>query len=172
MKVSSYANRGVAFEELIELANNQYRNKGIAVIHKVPSKWIPIRNNKGKVVTAKIDEKASVDFIGKYGDIPIAFDAKSISKDNRWYFRLMPEHQVEFLRDWNTEGSLSFVLLGFWKTKEFFAVPFEFFDERRNVWLDGGKASLTLEELRELFPTIKINQKRGIVLDYLKVLSK
>lgn len=171
MNVSSYANRGVALENLIELANKQYRKKGIAVIHKVPSKWIPIRNKKGRVVTAKIEEKAAVDFMGRYKNIPIAFDAKSVSKDNRWYFRNLPEHQFDFLKDWHTGDSLSFILLGFWRTEEFFVLPFEFIKERRDIWLNGGRASLQLEELRELFPVVKI-QNKGVVLNYLSALGE
>lgn len=166
-----YANRGVALEDLIEISNKQYRKKKIAVIHKVPSKWLPIRNGKGKIISAKIEEKASLDFLGRYKDIPIAFDAKSVTKDDKWYFRNLYEHQYEFLRDWHTGVSLSFILLGFWKTEEFFVLPFEFIDERRNIWLNGGQASLRLDELRELFPAVRI-QSRGIPLDYLSVLSK
>lgn len=170
MNFSNHANRGVLLEDLIELANQQYRKKGIAVIHKVPSKWIPIRNGKGKIVSAKIDEKAAVDFIGRYGGTPIAFDAKSVAKDDKWYFRFMPDHQFEFLKDWHKDGAKSFLLIGFWKTEEFFVIPFEFLEEKRTVWLNGGAASLKLEELRELFPVVRI-KNRGIVLDYLKALT-
>jgi len=122
----SYANRGTVLEELIKISNIQYRRKGIALIHKVPSEWLPIRNSKGRIVSAKIEEKASVDFIGRDRDIPIAFDAKSVAKGDRWYLRRLEEHQYRFLKDWETGRARSFILLGFWETKEFFLIPFKF----------------------------------------------
>ncbi|MFC9540743.1 hypothetical protein ACFTQ7_12750 [Lysinibacillus sp. NPDC056959] len=38
-KNTSYANRGAAFERLIIMANNKYRNSGIADIRKVPRQY-------------------------------------------------------------------------------------------------------------------------------------
>jgi recombination protein U len=61
-QVTSFANRGMALEELIAAANWSYRQKKIAVIHKVPSEWLPIRNRSGKIISAKITKKAAVDY--------------------------------------------------------------------------------------------------------------
>ncbi|MGB4412127.1 MAG: Holliday junction resolvase RecU [Atribacterales bacterium] len=171
MNVSTYANRGVALEDLIKLANEQYRKKGIAVIHKIPSKWVPIRNKKGKIVSAKIDEKAGLDFMGRYKHMPIAFDAKSVTKGNRWYLKNLSKHQFNFLKDWHTDKTPGFLLLGFWETEEFFVIPFDFLSQRWDKWLIGGPASFKLEELREVFPVIRI-QQHGVILDYLSVLDR
>ncbi|MDD4747962.1 MAG: Holliday junction resolvase RecU, partial [Salinivirgaceae bacterium] len=46
----------------------------------------PIRDYTGKIVTAKVEHKAAVDFLGVYKGIPIAFDAKH-TKDKRISFR-------------------------------------------------------------------------------------
>ncbi|OPL10236.1 MAG: hypothetical protein AVO34_11560 [Firmicutes bacterium ML8_F2] len=161
----SFANRGSALEELVELANIQYRRLGIAVMHKVPSKWIPIRNKHGKLISAKIEEKAAVDFMGRYFNIPIAFDVKSVLKDTRWYLKNIEHHQLKFLVDWETGTARSYVLLGFWKTEEFFFLPFRYVHEKYLRRLAKGPASLKLDDLREEFPIIKI-QNKGIILDY------
>lgn len=39
-----FANRGRDFEELIELSNRQYAHQGLAMVHKVPTAWKPIRS--------------------------------------------------------------------------------------------------------------------------------
>lgn len=149
------------------MANIQYRRLGIAVIHKVPSKWIPIRDNGGKIVTAKIEERAAVDFIGRYMNIPIAFDAKSVLKDTRWYLRNVKQHQFDFLRDWESDISKSYILLGFWKTEDFFFLPFSYFLKKHNNYTKGGPASLKLGDLKKEFCPIRINEK-DVILDYLQ----
>lgn len=165
--MNSYANRGLALEDLAILANKQYRQQGIAVIEKIPSSWLPIRNGQGKIVTAKIEARAPVDFIGRYQNMPIAFDAKSVSKGNRWYWSKLPMHQYEFLRDWEAGQARSFILLGFWQQEEFFFLPFWFIKEGYEKHLARtGPASLLLQDLERLFPVIRPSEK-GIVLDYL-----
>ena len=85
MKAWGQANRGRPFEQLIEMANTQYRNKKIAVIHKVPTAWIPLRDGRGRIVSAKVEEKAAVDFLGTYCGQSLAFDAKHCSDERiRW----------------------------------------------------------------------------------------
>jgi len=74
----SYANRGLALEEPIVRANEVYCSRKLAVVHKVPTAWIPIRGSNGKIISAKVEKKASVDFLGhvklKEKTVPIAFD--------------------------------------------------------------------------------------------------
>jgi len=166
----SYANRGLALEDLIETANRQYFMQNIAIIHKVPSKWIPIRNKDGKIVTAKIETRSIVDFIGRYYDMPIAFDAKSVLNEEKWYLRNLEDHQYQFLKKWETEKSKAFVLFGFWKTEEFFFVPFRYIHLKRLLWKKGGPASIKLQELRRDYPVIPLNKGRT-VLDYLSVID-
>jgi len=82
-----FANRGRDLEELIELSNQQYASRGLAVVHKVPTAWKPIRNSSGKVITAKVDkdEFAGVDFLGCYQGRALAFDAKHTNDHRiRW----------------------------------------------------------------------------------------
>ena len=154
-------------EELIELSNMQYSSRGIAEIQKIPSRWIPIRNTSGKIVSAKIEQQSTVDFIGRYGNTPIAFDAKSVQSETKWYLRNLEQHQFEFLDKWQ-QGGLSFVLLGFWVTEEFFLLPFNYVQNKYNTWKKGGVASVKLEELKQSFPVVKPGGK--VALDYLSVI--
>lgn len=78
---NTYGNRGMSFESLIEYANRQYRQDGIAVIEKQHTLCKPLRNGTGRIVSAKYEEKATVDFMGRYGERPIAFEAKHCSAD-------------------------------------------------------------------------------------------
>lgn len=143
------ANRGLALEELIVQANEAYRSRKLAVIHKVPTAWVPIRGPNGRVVSAKVEEKASVDFLGHVktpgGPLPLAFDAKEISKGDRWPLAKLEPHQYEYLRDCAETGAFSFVLLGFWELQRFFVLPFPELKKRWEEWKGNtGPASVAV----------------------------
>lgn len=145
------ANRGRAFEDLIERANALYRARGLAVIHKVPTEWIPIRGPRGKIAAAKVERKAAVDFLGHVllpsgRALPVAFDAKEVSRGRRWYLAKLEEHQFEYLADCAATGAAAFVILAFWETGRFFALPFPELERRRAIWKAGGSASMRAGE--------------------------
>ena len=50
---ASKANRGKPFEDFINFANEKYQAKGIAVMHKVPTEFIPLRGAHGQVANCK-----------------------------------------------------------------------------------------------------------------------
>lgn len=152
--ILTYANRGQALEELIKLQNNKYARQGIAVITKIPTEWIPIRNHAGKIVTAKVENKSTVDFLGIYQGIPIAFDSKH-TKDKRISWKRLEPHQWEFLLQWEKCGGIAFVLVG-WDMRQFFVIPI-------SEWGHEGK-SLLLPELQPV-------PLRGGLPDYLATIS-
>ena len=146
----NHANRGLVLEELIKLDNTGYRSRRIAVIHKVPSQWLPLRNNN-KIASAKITEKAAVDFMGTVmthsGSISVVFDAKEVSKGNRWYLSKLEQHQYEFLRDSHNVGVYSFLLIAYWELQEYYVLPFASLDKRWREWkAKTGPASIKAGE--------------------------
>ena len=62
---NTYGNRGMSFEGLIEYASRQYRQDGTAIIEKQHTLCKPLRNGTGRIVSAKYEEKATVDFMGR-----------------------------------------------------------------------------------------------------------
>lgn len=143
----AYANRGLALEQLVARSNEVYRLRQVGVIHKVPTAWIPLRGRNGKIVSAKVDKKASVDFLGHFlfpsGPLPLAFDAKEVSKGTRWPLSKLEEHQYEYLRDAALTGAAAFLLIGFWEPQQFFVLPFSELDVRWRSWKAGvGPASV------------------------------
>ncbi|AEG14369.1 Recombination protein U [Desulfofundulus kuznetsovii DSM 6115] len=145
------ANRGRALEDLVRAANARYRALKRAVIHKVPTAWVPIRGPNGKIVSAKVEEKASVDFLGHLflpsGPLPLAFDAKEASRGDRWPLSKLEPHQYEYLRDCALTGAFSFVLVAFWELNKFFVLPFPELEKRWEAWKDRtGPASVRAGE--------------------------
>lgn len=102
---------------------------------------------KKKIVSAKITEQAVVDFIGhiftRNGSLPVCFDAKEVTKEKRWYFRRLEEHQYEYLRDRYLTGAYSFVLIAFWDLQSFYVLPFKELDRLWKGWkAKTGPASI------------------------------
>lgn len=191
MKVVSHANRGKGFESYITHANNAYRNDGVAVIEKQYVEMLPIRDRTGRVVSCKVGEKSSVDYIGRLWSTPIAIEAKE-TQAGAIRFDAVKRHQAAFLEDFMAGGrGISLVVVSF-DTRRFFAVPAVFWLVARKAWQDAqrkgrrkadkitvtchgqtwttpGKASATPEDLLPEWE-ITLNGRYG--LHYLKDAKK
>ena len=138
--MNTYANRGMTLESIVKYVLDRYRMYGEAVITKQNTKFIPIRNRKGQVTNCKVDEKATVDFIGRCGSIPVAFEAKETST-NRISFNEVQDHQARFLDDWIMDPeAAAFVLVSFKNLDKFYAVPWMFWKAARDAWNDKDMA--------------------------------
>lgn len=165
MRAVSQANRGQVLEYMLQLSNDQYRARGMALVHKVPTAWVPLRDRFGKVVNAKVETKAAVDFLGVSGQgVPLAFDAKETA-DDRWPLRHIENHQAYFLEQWHACGGAAFIVVRFWRRDRTYLVPWPELGDRLNKWKEGGAASISLDDLRQTRPSI-ITTARA-VLDYL-----
>jgi recombination protein U len=176
--MTNYANRGMQFEEFVEYANARYRHHGIAVVEKQHTNFIPIRNRYGKVISCKVEQKATVDFMGRYRNIPVAIEAKNTNSD-RIRFSEVKDHQAQFLNDFVGEHDLGFgaVLVSF-NMRKFFLVPWHFWAAARDMWEKNrgekayvieygmswqtpGKASVSADELLPEWE-VKPNNKYGL----------
>ncbi len=118
--------RGSAFEELINMTNEQYRKEGLALIQKIPTpiKPIEIDSDKHVIKLAYFEQKSTVDYIGVMGGIPICFDAKECGKKSLPFSNIHP-HQVAFMSDFSEQGGISFLLVHFTDYEETYVLPIE-----------------------------------------------
>ena len=129
----NYANKGRAFEDLIEFANAQYRRQSIAVIGKQNTKFLPIRNGQGQLVSAKVEEKATVDYLGRYKGTPVAIEAKHTESDRIQFSRVEP-HQADYMDDFCKDSEAIGIVLVSFSLRRFFAVPWPFWKAARDAW--------------------------------------
>lgn len=118
--------RGSAFEDVINMTNEQYRKEGLALIQKIPTpiKPIEIDSEKHVIKLAYFDQKSTVDYIGVMGGIPICFDAKECGKKSLPFSNIHP-HQVAFMDDFSKQGGISFLLVHFTDYGETYVLPIE-----------------------------------------------
>lgn len=155
-----YANRGKAFEQLICLSNHQYKSKGWGLIDQVPT---PTKNINGRIV---YDKKSTVDFYGVSHGRAIAFDAKSTRISTRFDLKNVHDHQVEYLKKFQDQGGVAFLLIHFEKRQETYFVPLKFFLKYWDAAKKGGPKSIPYEDFLVGCPLVRTS--RGIALDYLK----
>ena len=69
--------RGSILEEMINLTNEKYREKKLALVQKIPTSIRPVQFDKTNrhITLAYFDQKSTVDYIGAVQGIPVCFDA-------------------------------------------------------------------------------------------------
>lgn len=165
MKDRRYANRGAPFEEFIRFANDRYAQKKVAMIQKVPTEFIPIRNASGKVCSVKVEHKSTVDFLGRYKQHPIAIEAKNTNTDSiRW--DAVQEHQAIYMEEFTEQpGTIGIVLVSF-NLKRYFAIPWAFWKAAYNERVRRNRRTTTVT-VSAFGTTWDIPKKNSVRIDEL-----
>lgn len=164
----SHANRGAKLEKLIDMTNTQYRNKGVALIDKVPNAWVVQRAGK-KIVSAFPQRKTGVDYVGVSHGRAIAIEAKSTTNRTNFPLSMIQDHQIKFLQQFVDQGGVSFLIIEFSKLGEIYFAPFEFVAGWLKQAAEGGRKSIPHKEF--LYNCNLIESDKGYVLHYLKELG-
>lgn len=140
--------RGSGLEDLINRTNESYREKGLALIQKVPTPITPIKIDKENrhITLAYFDQKSTVDYIGAVQGIPVCFDAKECHTDT-FPLANIHEHQVQFMEDFEKQEGLSFLIIHYTARDVLYYLNF---DQMKRFWdraKEGGRKSFRFEEL-------------------------
>ena len=162
--------RGSTLEEFINRTNEQYLEKGLALIQKIPTPITPIRIDKEHrhITLAYFEQKSTVDYIGAVQGIPVCFDAKECAVDTFALANVHP-HQVAFMEAFEKQGGIAFFILFYTARNELVYLPLKdllrFWDRAQN----GGRKSFRHEEL-DLSYVIPMHG--GVLVPYLEALQK
>lgn len=167
---SSLANRGMPFENLIEFANGQYENAGVALIHKRPTPVKVIRTKGNQILKAVYDRKSTVDFDGVYKGRAIYFEAKSTTNKTSFKLDMVQPHQVHHLEKAHANGALCFLLVEFSLLRKVFYLPIDFFLHAVLNASMGGRKSIPIGDLEEYCHEVR--QTKRAVLDYLAIIDE
>ena len=166
---SSRGLRGSTLEYLVNRTNEQYREKGLALIQKIPTPITPVRMDKENrhITLAYFDQRSTVDYIGAVQGIPVCFDAKECSAQTFPLANIHP-HQVRFMEDLEKQNGVAFFLIFFSQLNLFYYLPFQ---ELLVYWRrmeEGGRKSFRREELDEKY---YLPKKSGFLVPYLEGLK-
>ena len=161
--------RGSTLEDMINYSNEQYREKKLALIQKIPTPITPIAIDKESrhITLAYFDQKSTVDYIGAVQGIPVCFDAKECAVKT---FPLQNVHglQIRFMEAFEGQGGVAFILLHFTAEDEIYYIPFADLHRFWQRMQDGGRKSFTYEEVDK---SLRVRAHRDILIHYLEALQ-
>lgn len=160
--------RGSTFEELINLTNEIYVEKSLALVQKIPTPITPVEIDKStrQITLAYFQKDSTVDYIGVVQSIPICFDAKECHTDT-FAMQNIHEHQLSFMERFEKQGGISFLLVFFTARNEFYYLPFRVLKQYVERIHDGHPKNF---KYAELDPKYFIRSEGGALVHYLEAL--
>jgi len=161
--------RGQTLEELVNLTNEAYREKNLALIQKIPTPITPIElDNKSRTITlAYFGQKSTVDYIGCAQGYPLCFDAKETGRKSL-PLQNIHEHQIRFMEDFENQRGLAFLLVYFRNSGECFYLPFQTLKKYWQNAAQGGRRSIPYEAFDK---DLLIKSKGRFLLHYLEAIN-
>ncbi|MFI3177287.1 MAG: Holliday junction resolvase RecU [Eubacteriales bacterium] len=166
---SSRGLRGSFLEDLINRTIEQYRRQQLALIQKIPTPITPMKIDQEKrhITLAYFEQRSTVDYIGVVQSIPVCFDAKECASDT-FALQNIHSHQIEFMREFEQQGGISFLLIYYSKKDTFYYLSFVKLMEFVERMEAGGRKSFRYEELDETF---FLRKNQGTFVPFLETLQ-
>ncbi len=161
--------RGSTFEELINMSNSMYKEKGLAIIQKIPTPITPVQldNKSGTITLAYFDQKSTIDYIGVVQGIAICFDAKETSRKSL-PLQNIHAHQIEFMEHFEKQQGIAFLLVSFVQYGEVFYFPFKTLKACWEQAQAGGRKSIPYESFDQ---SLIVKNKNGCPVHFLEAIN-
>ncbi|WP_303865084.1 Holliday junction resolvase RecU [Alkalibaculum bacchi] len=161
--------RGSTLEEYINITNDEYIKKNLAVIQKIPTliKPVELDQNKGIIKKAYFEQKSTVDYMGNVQGIPVCFDAKETSKQSLPISNIH-RHQMLFMEKFEKQKGISFIIVYFSSKDQYFFIPFKIIKRYWDNAQNGGRKSVPYKECLEKY---EIKKKGLFLVHYLETLN-
>ena len=161
--------RGSGLEDMINFTNDFYRQKGLAVIQKIPTPITPVEvdNKKRNITLAYFDTQSTVDYIGMAQGIGLCFDAKETGLKSL-PIQNIHEHQVEFMASFEDQGGVSFLLVHFSTVGKYYFLSIETLKKYWTEAQNGGRKSIPLSAFEQEY---EISTRGNGILNYLEAVN-
>lgn len=165
------AGRGMDLEKMLNLANNYYLKRNIAVIYKKPTPLKIVSVDYPKRSAAKITEAyfatpSTTDYNGTYKGRYLDFDAKETRQEKSFPLKNFHSHQINHLRAILVQNGVAFVIIRFVIFEINYLFPasklIEIYDQAA---LGQHPKSINLDEIKKF--GYEISNNLQIKLDYL-----
>lgn len=161
--------RGSTLEEFINRTNEYYLSRRLALIQKIPTPITPVKIDKDHrhITLAYFDQRSTVDYIGAVQGIPVCFDAKECNADT-FPLQNIHEHQVTFMRDFEEQGGISFLVIYYSMRDMLYYMPYR---EMKKFWdraQGGGRKSIRFDELTKAH---FMKERKGFLVPYLDAIQ-
>ncbi len=167
-KLINYGNRGMTLEQDINLTNDYYKEKKIALIYKkpIPIKVLKINSTKTRILDAFYEKKSTLDYSGIYHEKYIEFDAKETNNKTSLPIHNIHKHQIEHIKNILYYNGITFLIVRFNYHNKTFILPGKMLIDFLNK---TERKSIPYSFFTENCHEIKI--KYAPRLDYLKIID-
>ncbi len=162
--------RGSTLEDLINLSNELYRDKNLCLVQKIPTPITPVKFDKdtATITHAFFEKDSTVDYIGVCQGVPICFDAKECAKDT-FPLANIHEHQVQFMREFEKQDGVAFLLLMFSERNDFYYLRLSELETYLARTAEGHAKNFKYLELNDDY---FLKSRSGIPVPYLDGLQR
>ena len=154
----SHANRGKAWEAMLDIYHIRYEKQGRAVVIRTPPPMRILRSAGKGTFVACYEKEGPPDYVLLTKGRPVMAEAKQC-KGDRWPLKNLHAHQASRLDDWERQGGTGVVLLHHGPSRTAWVLPWRSFGPVWRKWYTivsanrrapSGSASLTLGDLQRL----------------------
>lgn len=166
----SASNRGMDLENDINLSNEYYRNKHIALITKRPTpiNIVKVDYSRGARITdAYFEKQSTTDYNGVYKGKYIDFEAKNTKSQTSFPLSNIEKHQIEHLKMVLEQGGIAFFIIQFQVHQQVFLLDASYVIE---FYEHGERKSIPYEVFKE--KAIEIKQGFTPRLEYIDAIEK
>ena len=167
-KLINYGNRGMTLEADINITNDYYIDKKIALIYKkpIPIKVLKINSTKTRILDGFYEKKSTLDYSGIYHEKYIEFDAKETNSKTSLPLANIHKHQIEHIRNILYFKGIAFLIVRFNYYNKTFLLPG---DILINYLDNTDKKSIPYKFFQDNCQEIPIKYQPR--LDYLKIID-
>ncbi|WP_214849747.1 Holliday junction resolvase RecU [Exiguobacterium sp. s193] len=171
---STFSNRGMKLEKLINESNTFYLTHNRAIIHKKPTPLQIVQVDYPKRSAAVVKEAyfkqpSTTDYNGVYRGRYIDFEAKETNHKTSFPLKNFHPHQIEHMRKCVAHGGICFVIIRF----SMYNVQYVLSVEHVFPWweqLETGRKSIPLDQIEQ--HGIKIKTGAFPAIDYLEAVDE
>lgn len=168
-KITSYGNRGMDLESIIEEANTYYKDNDIAYIYKKPTPIgvvnVCFKNGSKRITDAYYKTPSTLDFNGLYKGHYIEFDAKKTTNKTALPYANIHPHQLLHIRNINKHGGIVFLIISI--NNEYYLLN----SNELLTFIDNEtRKSIPYQYIKDKGYKIEYNYIKG--LDYIHIIDK
>lgn len=166
-KLTTYANRGMDLENILNITNEYYLENDIAVIYKKPTPIGIVKTSidRKKITNAYFKCKSTLDYNGLYKGKYLDFDAKETKSKTSFPINNIHEHQLLHMYNVIKHGGISFLII--YINNNFYLLTGECI---KSYLKSNNKKSIDYNYIKE--NGYIINLKANKVLDYLPIIDQ
>lgn len=144
----SAANRGMNLEENINISNEYYLRKGIALITKRPTPINVVKvdyTNGKRIIDAYFEKQSTTDYNGVYKRRYVDFEAKSTRSKTSFPMANICKHQITHLKNVLSFGGLAFFIIQFERYNEVYFLDASYVID---FYENGSRKSIPYESVK------------------------